>query len=371
MNDLSLTTNILKTMETSSSIGMFARDTGGCLIARLGLSRTKEESKEIAFAEVSESALFYFSAPAVAKGTSKIFSKIYNIKNELLSTPIENIKNNTTSEELKKIKLGKFGQFMTTFGIILPFVFGIAPIRNLITLSDSGKEKFTELVGLENEEKDRNKSDKQAKNLIKNLALTSAIVLASSAGVLALSKNKNVYKKVEPVIDKTLKYFEFEKSGDLKTAHYGALIYPVSIAGYFAASRDKYEKKENARRFSITVPLLFFGEKLIQNPIYKKTDKLFKTNVYNNGNIKSYKEILKLPKQEQSKFLKSKNLAYGTTFFINTLLIASAVALLNRIKTKKTFEKEHKTGISYLNNYVSFEEFEKSIRNKKVKNEKI
>ena len=47
MCSLSVATNVLKSLETSSSIGMFARDTGGCLISRLGLSRTKDESKEI------------------------------------------------------------------------------------------------------------------------------------------------------------------------------------------------------------------------------------------------------------------------------------------------------------------------------------
>ncbi len=169
MCSLAIATDILKTLETSSSIGMFARDTAGCLIARLGLARTKEEAKEITFAETTESALFYFSAPALAKGTSKLFSKIYNVKNDVLSTPVKQIKN-VSPKELKKIKLGKFGQLLTTFGIILPFVFGIAPVRNLMTLSDSGKEKFTELVGLEKEDKKEKESVNKAKPLIKNSA---------------------------------------------------------------------------------------------------------------------------------------------------------------------------------------------------------
>lgn len=123
------------------------------------------------------------------------------------------------------------------------------------------------------------------------------------------------------------------------------LIYPVSIASYFYASRDKYEKLENARRFSITVPLMFFGEKLIQNPIYKKFDKIFKTNVFDNGNIKSYKEILRLPLEQQKQMLQSKNWAYGLTFTINTMAIAAAVALLNRIATKQKFDRENNTKI--------------------------
>lgn len=60
MCSLSVPTTILKTLETSSSIGMFVRDTGGCLISRLGLSRSMDEAKEISFAEISESVLFLF-----------------------------------------------------------------------------------------------------------------------------------------------------------------------------------------------------------------------------------------------------------------------------------------------------------------------
>lgn len=343
MCSLSIGTNILKSLETSSSIGMFARDTGGCLISRLGLSRTKDESKEISFAELSESAIFYFSAPAMAKGTSKIFASVYGINKDKFTSRMKDLKN-IDAETLKRIKLGKFGQIVTTFGTILPIVFAIAPIRNLLTYSETGKGKFVSVVGLENTDKAKHRKEakEKAADLIKKLALISAVTVGTGLGIISLAKNKKVYKVFEPVFDKIIKYFDFTKSGDLELAHYGALIYPVSIAGYFYASRDKYEEMENARRFSITVPLMFFGEKLIQNPIYKAFDKHFKTKVMENGKIKTYKEILKMPVTEQSKHLKSKNRAYGLTFFINTMFIAAAVAILNRIETKRKYENDKK-----------------------------
>ena len=52
-------------------------------------------------------------------------------------------------------------------------------------------------------------------------------------------------------------------------------------------------------------------------------------------------QILKMPKDMQNKYLKTKNWAYGLTFLINTMCIAGAVALLNRIKTKQDFDKEN------------------------------
>lgn len=343
MCSLSVATNVLKNLETSSSIGMFTRDTGGCLISRLGLSRTKDESKEIGFAELTESAIFYFSAPALAKASSYLFAKHNGITKQQLATPFKELKNIKDAKTLKAVKLGKFGQIASTFSIILPLVFGIAPLRNLMTLAGSGKKEFTAVVGLENKNHDKNKAEAKQKavKLLKVLGSTAVGCLGVTAGIMALAKNKNVYKKLEPVLDKTLKHLDFTKNCDLELAHYGALIYPVSIASYFYASRDKYEKMENARRFSVTVPLLFFGEKMIQNPIYKAFDKKFKTNVMDfNGNIKSYKEILNLSKTQQKQMLKSKNWAYGTTFFINTLAIAAAVALLNRLETKRHFEKD-------------------------------
>lgn len=350
MCSLSIATNVLKSLETSSSIGMFARDTGGCLISRLGLSRTKDESKEISFAELSESAIFYFSAPALAKASSGLFARKKNITRKQLTTPFSELKNIKDINILKSIKLGKFAQIASTFSVILPLVFGIAPLRNLMTLAGSGKNEFLSVVGLVNKNQREQKSEAKHKaaGLLTTLGLLTAGGLGLTAGVLAIAKNKNAYKKLEPYLDKMLKHFDFTKNCDLELAHYGALIYPVSIAGYFHASRDKYEKQENARRFSITMPLLFFGEKLIQNPIYKKFDKIYKTNVIQNGNIKSYKEILNLPKEQQKRMLKSKNFAYGLTFTVNTMAIAAAVALLNRIATKQKFERDKSLNVQTL-----------------------
>lgn len=344
MCSLSVATNVLKNLETSSSIGMFARDTGGCLISRLGLSRTKDESKEISFAEISESVVFYFSAPAAAKTASLAFTKINGLNKEQLSMPFNELKHLNDKKLAKSIKLGKFGQIASTFSLILPLVFGIAPLRNLMTLSNSGKKEFTSVVGLEQkkQQNEKEQAKQKAVKLLKTLGLTALAGLGATGGVLALSKNKNIYKKIEPALNKTLKHLDFTKNCDLELAHYGALIYPVSIASYFYASRDKYEKLENARRFAITVPLMFYGEKLIQTPIYKKFDRLFKTNVIENGKIKSYKEILSLPKEQQKLMLKSKNWAYGLTFFTNTMAIAAAVALLNRIATKQKFERDNR-----------------------------
>ena len=331
--------NILKTLETSSSVGMFARDTGGCLISRLSLSRTPDESREISFAELTESAIFYFSSPALAKACAGVFGGKKN--KDLISAPLEDLKN-LSPESLKKVKLAKFSRIVSTFGIILPLVWGIAPVRNQITYSESGKDEFVSVVGLKKEEKKKHRKEagKNTLNLVKKIGLVSVGIVGAGLGLAMASKNKSVYKKTEPFIDRTVKLLDFTKDGDLKLAHYGALIYPASIAGYFMASRDKYEVMENARRFSITVPLLFFGEKLIQNPIYNFFDKKFKTNVRDkNGDIKSYSEIFKMPEKKKLAHLKSKNFSYGLTFFTNTMLIAAAVALLNRVETKRKYRR--------------------------------
>ncbi len=345
MPSVSPVTSILKSLETSSSLGMFARDTAGCLIARLSLARTPEEAREIAFAETTESAVFYFSAPALSKLASNIFQKKFNLTKEQFQTPYNNLKN-LNPETAKNIKLAKFSQIAGVFGLILPFIYAIAPIRNLISKSGSGINKFTSLAGLEKNktdiDKERKDAKEKAKTLIKKLSLISLLSLSGAFGAVGLSKNKNFYKYFEPLLNKVVKTLEFSKDNDLKLAHYGALIYPVSILGYFCASRDKYEVKENIRRFSVTVPLLFFGEKIIEKPIYGFFDKINKTNVLDNGIIKSYKDILSTKGDIQKNLLKTKNPAYALTFLTNTIFIAGAVALLNRIKTKENFKKDNK-----------------------------
>ena len=64
---------------------------------------------------------------------------------------------------------------------------------------------------------------------------------------------------------------------------------------------------------------------------------------------------MELPLKAQS--LKSKNLAYGTTFIINTILIAAGVALLNRYETDRRYKQEHK-------NLDSFKYLRQNIGNK-------
>ena len=347
MNKLPLISNVLFKVENSSSLGMFARDTGGCLVSRIALSRSKDESREISFAEISESLIFYFSAPAIAKIVCTSLAKIYGISKDTLSSSINDVANNDAMK-LKKIKLGKFGQIAATFGIILPLIYGIAPVRNLITQSKTGKSKFMSVIEL-NQEKDgqtKQNASQKAKKLIRNLLMISAASLGLTTGILLLSKRSSFYNRIEPAINKIIKYFDFTSNCDLENAHYGFLIYPASIAGYFSACRDKYEVKENIRRFSITVPLLFFGEKLIRKPIYRTLDKLFKTNVVVEDIKGSFKtldqnQIMKLPKHLQKQLLKTKNAAYLITFLINAMTIAAAISLVNRISTKKAYEKNN------------------------------
>lgn len=357
MNGIGIAANILKPLETSSSIGMFARDTGGCLISKLALSRSSDETREISIAELSESAIFYFSAPMLSKGAANAFSKAAGIDKKFINTPAKELEA-AAPKLLKKIKLAKFSRIASVFALILPAVFAIAPVRNFITLAKAGKEKFVNVVELDKtKHKAETKTAKdKAKKLFKFLGAVSAGAFALTAGITAFSKNKIFYKKAEPFIDKIIKHFDFNKAGDLELKHYGALIYPASIAGYFYASRDKYEKQENARRFAVTVPLLFYGEKLIQNPIYKAADKKFKTDIFNGGAPLGYKEILKMPEALKKSALKAKNTAYGLTFFINTMLIAFGIALLNRIETKRRYETEHKHQI-----LPSFRQEEKAI----------
>ena len=331
----SLITNSLKALNTSSSLGMFARDTGGCLISKLALSRSKDESREITIAEVSESALFYFSAPALAKASADVFSRKYYTNVNASFDSVRELSKNT--------KLAKLGRIGAVFGVILPAVFAIAPIRNYVTEKETGKDKFTQVVELDRKKENDKKNPKdKALNLAKKLLAISGASLISLFAFLKACNNDKIYKMAQPIIDKAVKHLDFTKSGDLELMHYAALIYPVSIASYFYACRDKYEVRENARRFSITVPLMLYGEKLIQNPIHRAFDKKNGTKVIDkNNNIMSYDEILKMPRTMQNQYLKTKNAAYGLTFLTNTIFIAAAVALLNRIKTHHDYNKDN------------------------------
>ncbi len=343
MTNLSIPIKILKSLETSSSIGMFAKDTGGTLAAKLSFARSNDEAKELSFSEISESLLFYFSAPALAKATTGLFSKVYKTNKEIITTPINELKS-IDSKSLKNIKLGKFGKIASVFSVILPLIFAVPKARNIMTYSRTGKTDFTAVVGLNKDKAKNHKQDakQRSKKLLKNTMLITATGLTTTGIILKAGKSNKGYKLIEPILNKIIKYFDFTKTGDLNLAHYAALIFPVSIASYLNSSRDKYERNENIRRFSVTVPMLLFGTKVIEKPLYKTFDKKFGTKVMENGKIKSYEDILKMSENTAEKYLKTKNIACGLNFSINTLLIAAAIALLNRTATKKAFEKDNK-----------------------------
>jgi len=344
---INFATSLLKPLETSSSLGLFVRDTGGCLISRLSLSRSKEERKEVSMAEISESVIFYFSAPLLAKLLNKTMPKF-----------------------IKDSRLTKTSQIVSVFSVILPLVYAIAPFRNIMTLSDSGQDKFVSVIGLKKEDDNKNKKE-EAKNkaldLTKKIAMVSLASLGGLAAFLGVCKNNKIYDKLKPSIEKFNKIFDFGDKSGLKMIHYGALIYPASILGYFRASRDKYEKMENARRFSITVPLLFFGDKIIDKPIHRFFDKKFNTSIMDENGIKSYNEILKMPESKQKQFLKAKNWAFALTFLTSTMFVAAAVALLNRIQTKNNYKKDNKNSESLsktLPNKRTIEDFIDRSKNK-------
>lgn len=343
MNNISLITNTLYKMETSSSLGMFARDTGGCLISKLALSRSDDESREISFAELAESAIFYFSTAALLKPSSKILEKIFKLEKGEIFKPLSDFVSDN-KDKIKNVKLAKIAQIGTVFSAILPAVFAIAPLRNILTKAETGKEKFVSVINLkkENKHKQRDEAKKKAVDFAAKMATISIAGIAATAGVVSSLKNKKIYKAFEPLINKSIKYLDFTKDKDLKLAHFALLIYPVSIWSYFFASRDKYETKENTRRFSITFPLMFLGEKMIEKPIHKFFSKVFNTKLLKDNNVLSYNDILKNSDNKTKELLKAKNYAYAATFFINTMAIAAAISILNRIATKEQYVRDQK-----------------------------
>ena len=355
MNNLSLATNILKTMETDASLALFMRDTGGCLAPKLAVSRSIDEAREISFAELAESVIFYFSIKPIARITSKIFSKVLNTPAKDIMLGLKAI-DKPTEQAIKNVKLAKLGRIGVSFSILLPLIYAIAPVRNLITLSKTGKEEFVSVVNLKRKHKNQGKgkglhkaekqlSQDKAKeksiNLLKKLGAIALTGIATTVGFMSLAKNPAIFKKVEPFINKVIKNIDFSSKNEATLKQFGYLIMPVSVGSYLAASRDKFEVFENIQRFAITIPMMFFGQNAIEKRIYKFFDKKFGSDLASGKSLKSYEEILKQAKN-QAKNLKSKNWSIALAFLINTSLMATAVGLLNRISTKKRYIRSQK-----------------------------
>lgn len=375
MTNLSLATRILQPLETSASLGMFARDTGGCLIPKVAVSRSMDEAKELTFVEASESAIFYFSITPIAMLFSRLLAKTLNLKPEQLAKPIESFTQASTN-----LKLAKFGKIAATFSLLLPLIYGIAPARNLITLNRTGKEDFLSVINLKGKDRRIKKRElknsinanerakKEAKKLLTTLFSIAGIGLAATASIIRIAKNPAIFKTLEPIINKTIKHFDFKGNAGLTMKQLGILIMPVSIGSYFAACRDKYEVLENVRRFAITIPMMFFGQDMIEKNIYKYFDKKWGSSLALNKGINTYKDILKMPLTERAINLKSKNWAIATAFLINTSAIAAAVGILNRISTKKRYLAANKLPVNTNTHHLnSVSEWQKQLKQSRLK----
>jgi hypothetical protein len=353
MNKLSLATSIFKTMETDASMALFMRDTGGCLVPKLAVSRSVDEAREITFAELAESAIFYFSIAPIAILNSKIFSKVFKNSSKEIAQNIKTL-DKQAIDKVRNIKLAKVGRIGASFSILLPLIYAIAPIRNLITLKKTGKEEFIKVVNLKKsnnkpKSKGLNRSEKikaeekarqNSIKLLKKLGAITITGLTVTAGFISLAKNPTIFKKAEPFINGLIKKLDFN-GNNATLKQFGYLIMPVSVGSYLAASRDKYEVLENIQRFAITIPMMFFGQDAIEKRIYKFFDKKFGSNLTTGNSIKTYKEIF-AETTNQTKNLKSKNWSIALAFLINTSLMAAAVGLLNRVATKKRYIRSQK-----------------------------
>lgn len=341
MSTLPIATRILKPLETNVSTGMFLRDTGGCLFAKLGASRTKDETREISFAELAESAIFYFSIPPVAYLASKGMGALFNVSKTDLTKNLETL-TNKAEKNLDAVKMAKLGKIGLTFSLLLPAIYAIAPLRNIMTYAVTGKEKFTNVVNLKKEKTccQKEQTQKKAKKLLTRVGLAGIAGIGLTTAMMGLHSLPATKKYVKPVTDFVLKHLDFEGNAGLSLKQLGFLVMPISVKSYFDASRDKYEKFENARRFSITIPMMFFGQDLIEKNIYKFFDKKFGSTLSEGKNIIKYDQILKMPENKRLLNLKSKNLAIASAFMINTLGLAFAVGWLNRLSSKSMYEKD-------------------------------
>lgn len=344
-SSLPLASKILFPLETNVSAGMFLRDTGGCLLSRLAVSRSKDETREISFAELAESLIFYFSITPVAALASKLIGKTLKADKKYLARNIHEL-SKLNKNILDKVKLAKIGKIGLTFSLLLPAIYAIAPLRNILTESINGKNKFTSVVGLDQHHQHRRslenkeQAHQKARQFIKKMLGYAAAGATLTAIFMAAHSIPALRNKIQPVTDGIIKHFDFKGKAGLTLKQLGFLIMPVSVKSYFDASRDKYEVFENIRRFSITIPMMFFGQDFIEKRIYKLFDKIYKSNLAQSSGITTYKDILKFPVKEQAASLKAKNWSITLAFMINTLGLALAVALLNRYSTKKNYQRE-------------------------------
>lgn len=359
----------IKEMPKGLSHAKFFQETGLIWLPKMLVSRSATERFEISFLEFVESAYNYYCSPYLGEKVFKQAAQAlspFKVAGQYLTKPLAEVPKHL----VKHVVPLKAATILSS--VLMATIAGnysLHFVKNLLTEKTFHQNKFSDVINLtagkvENPAVDTEVS-KKAKRRIKQCLGVGAGILAVSAFLARFGANTPMLKKP---LEQFVKAFDFKyQNGKFGISRNQLLffLFPVNIAGYVDAARDRLERVEVALR---TIPVGLYvcgGADVLEDFIMKKFGKRY-PGLVKAGQVQTLaqleKSVMQQAKQQLQKQGKTftqtqlrqaaqklyaqqfmgKNLLYFTPLLFGMGVMGLGVGLFNRFFTQYRFEQERK-----------------------------
>lgn len=366
-------------------------DTLTSLGSRMLVVSSLAEGAEILFNELLESAVVYGLISPVGDFFNKHYTRLAQkssplppaLYREPLADVIKQSQQSinrfsdtaSVSRQVKKLSAVRLASFASMLAVAsLLAQSSIIYAKNILTAYSFKKDSYAGMLNLKGDVVvNPAQSDVVQKSIkrIQQLVIATAGIVGASALLARFGgghMTSQVGKLLQHGIQQLARLFDFSiqrhkvthqvllnKAGraqlGMTIAHLGGFM-AIAFGAYMDAARDKLERQETAPRLLIIFAnLLFFKnlfEQKILHPFIKKRIpeliQLDKT-ASNFGEVLSYKaltqKIAHLPRQQQRRFLRFKQLNFLAPYVFGTLIVSCTNSVINRLFTKRRFQQDY------------------------------
>jgi hypothetical protein len=353
-------TQFMAYLEQNPIADMLFKDVTGYNLPRLATVRTGNEFWDTLTGELSNTGITLGGTLLLPQLFQKLLARLANMPVNTLKKEITNP--DTIALATKTARLGSAFGYLTLWASL----YWAAPFfRNWLTLVHSKTSDFEGMVGLDKRakatsaspEKLREKKRFQLKGMLQVLAVGATLSAASALGFglaarkMAQSGGKALNGSAAKLVNNLFKRFDLQGPQGNQVAPGMATLLFWSLPAYFGwlqASRSPNEFKENLLK-TVNSNLWFF----CMTPLVKRSFlKQFKDIDPSLTKVPDFKEIMAVadePLRQKLLSLKQKN--FGMGLAITVTMLALTPQIINRILTKRRFEKAQRLSMDTQNNH--------------------
>lgn len=189
---LSPATRMFSFFESSYEPGfIFLSKIFGNALPRIGITRNREERKEVAFNESTQTAAFFLALPILSRLFNPVQGSFAGLSAAKVAMRNEAAFARTGGLALQKLKLAKLGKSMGVYSIIMALMIAMPYIRNWRTIKATGFSDYKQIVSSGGKRKPTPEERRQAETVNrKNVTIIKGLLgvgVLSAVGAMAVT----------------------------------------------------------------------------------------------------------------------------------------------------------------------------------------